>query len=339
MRRWCWLLAGMMSLSVASAETPPPLPVTLPQAIEKSLHFVTDNGLDWMDSNSCTSCHHIPMMVWTLNHAQRHGYKVDEKLIAEGIAWAQGPKALLVPKPDDKSEGSDKVSAVSAYFTLGVNHATKPAPEMKPETRAAILEHFRKTQEADGAWRSYVAHPPMLDSGENSTLFVLNSMTGPNTPKIADAEERKARALKFLSTAPPTEELQTRLWRLALRNTLPESAPFMKVTQDEDVNAVLSQQNEDGGWGQNPELASDAYATGQALYFMTESGHAIPTAARERAVQFLLSTQKPDGSWAMKSRPRTLPKPDAGAKKLHIIAYAATSWATMGLISAAGEID
>ena len=50
-----------------------------------------------------------------------------------------------------------------------------------------------------------------------------------------------------------------------------------------------AEQRPDGGWSQLPSLASDAYATGQALVALVESG-AITTAdpAYKRGAQFLL---------------------------------------------------
>ena len=38
------------------------------------------------------------------------------------------------------------------------------------------------------------------------------------------------------------------------------------------VNALIAQQRPDGGWSQIPTLTSDAYATGQALTALAESG-------------------------------------------------------------------
>jgi hypothetical protein len=58
------------------------------------------------------------------------------------------------------------------------------------------------------------------------------------------------------------------------------------------AKSLLADQRADGGWAQIPTLSSDAYATGQALTVLRESGAAgAKDAACQRASQFLLSTQ------------------------------------------------
>ena len=66
---------------------------------------------------------------------------------------------------------------------------------------------------------------------------------------------------------------------------------------------LLSLQRSDGGWSQEPLLESDAYATGEAVTALRESGMAAADdPAVGRAVEFLLRTQLQDGSWYVKSR-------------------------------------
>jgi squalene cyclase len=66
---------------------------------------------------------------------------------------------------------------------------------------------------------------------------------------------------------------------------------------------LVAGQRSDGGWSQEPSMESDAYATGEALVALGESG-----AIREddpavgQGVAFLLRTQLDDGSWFVKSR-------------------------------------
>ena len=115
------------------------------------------------------------------------------------------------------------------------------------------------------------------------------------------------------------------------------SASRLAGSQEADASAVLAQQHPDGGWGQTPMLPSDAYATGQVLYFLDAAGCEIDAPARDKAVAFLLKAQQANGSWPMTSRPRTAPKAAPGSKNLDIIGYAGTAWATMGLVSVARE--
>lgn len=101
---------------------------------------------------------------------------------------------------------------------------------------------------------------------------------------------------------------------------------------------LLALQRKDGGWGGNPNLASDAYATGQSLYALLATGMLNPSdAVARRAVRLLLGTQEADGSWHVRSRaPKFQPYFESGFPHGHDqwISSAATAWAVMALARA-----
>lgn len=49
-------------------------------------------------------------------------------------------------------------------------------------------------------------------------------------------------------------------------------------------------------------LASDAFGTATALYALQQAGVPAKDPAYQRGVRYLISTQKPDGSWHVASR-------------------------------------
>ena len=51
-----------------------------------------------------------------------------------------------------------------------------------------------------------------------------------------------------------------------------------------------------------PAMASDAYATGEALYALRVSGMPPASAVYQRGVTYLLRTQLDDGTWFVRSR-------------------------------------
>ena len=101
------------------------------------------------------------------------------------------------------------------------------------------------------------------------------------------------------------------------------------------VRGILAQQRSDGGWAQLPSLASDAYATGQALVALREAGALRATdPAYKRGIAFLLKTQLEDGSWYVKSRAVPFqPFFESGFPHGHDqwVSMAASNWATMAL--------
>jgi hypothetical protein len=102
--------------------------------------------------------------------------------------------------------------------------------------------------------------------------------------------------------------------------------------------ALLARQRADGGWAQNPNLESDAFATGESLWALRECGALnARDAAYRRGVKYLMSTQWPDGSWYVRSRaPKIQPYFQSGFPFEHDqwISAAATSWAVMALAPA-----
>ena len=97
------------------------------------------------------------------------------------------------------------------------------------------------------------------------------------------------------------------------------------------IDELLALQRADGGWSQTvPELKSDAFATGQTLYVLSLAGYTAERPEIKRGIDFLVATQKPDGSWPMISR--STPDGSPGSSKLLTpITCAASSWATLGL--------
>lgn len=358
-------VAILLGTQVVLADTPADEPVRA--AVKKCLAYLADGGRDWMEGRNCASCHHAPMMIWSLNHAKQRGFEVDEKTLAEVAAWTLDPKVRLMPQPPaavnkapeaktdpaakkdldapaaraaEEAASEAKVAPVVAYYALATDRAEPSF--VPPAMHAKIVQHILDKQEANGSWNSYSVHPPILDSGENSTLYVLLALLGKDgksEPAAPDWAERKARALGYLAKVKPNEEVQTKLWRLLLRKQLGATADAATLggSMEADAKAVMSQQHEDGGWGQTPALPSDAYATGQVLYFLDAAGYAMDAPARDKAVAFLVKTQRTNGSWPMTSRQRLAPKKLPGSKDLEIIGYAGTAWAAMGLVSAAGK--
>jgi squalene cyclase len=101
---------------------------------------------------------------------------------------------------------------------------------------------------------------------------------------------------------------------------------------------LIKQQRKDGGWAQLDSLQSDAYATGSVLVTLHEAaGLSVKDETYQRGVEFLLKTQKSDGSWHIASRSRpfqTYFESGFPHGKDQWISSAGTSWATMALLLA-----
>src|SRR5450432_90940 len=93
-------------------------------------------------------------------------------------------------------------------------------------------------------------------------------------------------------------------------------------------------QRPDGGWAQTAYFASDAYATGQTLVALKQSGFSTSDPVYRKGVDFLLKTQLEDGSWHVASRaPKFQPYFQSGFPHDHDqwISMAGTAWAATAL--------
>ena len=142
------------------------------------------------------------------------------------------------------------------------------------------------------------------------------------------------RAKTWLATAPLDEQEDL---NFALRGAR------LLGGSDERINLlkqrVLDAQQPDGGWRQKHDLTTDAYATGQTLFVLSEIGTPVTDAAHRKGIEFLLRTQEADGSWHVVTRSKPIqPWFDNGDPhdKDQFISITATAWATAALARSLG---
>jgi len=148
--------------------------------------------------------------------------------------------------------------------------------------------------------------------------------------------ERINRARAWLIASKPLTAEDRNMQLLGLR-----WAGADQATRDRLAKAIVAQQSSDGGWAQTVNLQSDAYATGQSLYALAEGGGMPPSdPAYRKGVAFLLSTQRGDGSWYIRSRaPKFQPYFESGFPYGHDqwISSMGTGWAATALALALGQ--
>jgi hypothetical protein len=195
---------------------------------------------------------------------------------------------------------------------------------------------FAQLQASDGRWPSGESHarPPITEGEIGSTARAIRTLQVYFIPaRKKEFDERIARARVWIAEAKPmsTDDFAMRLlglwWAGADQGQVQKSARVLQALQ-----------HEVGGWSATPYLKSDAYATGEALYALQESRSLSTTGpAHRRAVDYLLATQYPDGSWYVRSRAMKFqPYFESGFPYGHDqwISAAATAWASMALSAA-----
>jgi hypothetical protein len=172
----------------------------------------------------------------------------------------------------------------------------------------------------------------MQSSDFTFTALALRSLSayGPKSNKDEIAQ-RAQRAKAWLLSA-PAQTSEDRASRLLGLNWAGASQEEKRKAVDE----VIADQHPDGGWSQTPDLQSDAYATGHALYALHKAG-GLPVSdpAYARGVRFLLRNQDEDGSWFVNKRALAANNYfDAGFPhgESQYSSFNGTCWAVMALL-------
>jgi hypothetical protein len=275
------------------------------------------------------------MTVWALSEAQRPHYPVAPEFLAEMEQWTKERFLAGLEKPRDPRPGFNMINTSALYLAvMAQNHPDQKT--LSAGERQQIAGHAARHLEEDGSVLTPATMtppmakngpPPVFESREVLTLFAVMAMQPREAGEagepsaVGDARKRAGAYLAAIPTGEGTQAAALRLL-LAVRERKPRRAIHTAAAD------LLKRQNPDGGWGQLPQLPSDAYATGQTLYVLSLAGVDRDRKEIRRAVAFLAANQREDGSWPMTPRahpgatPMTNPNP---------IGHIGSCWAVIGL--------
>jgi ankyrin repeat protein len=322
--------AGVAEVALpAPSLTKPAAPRTVRTAIDASLPRLQHADTVFLKKAGCISCHNNSLFQMTAATVRPKGFRIDEAAFGEQMtrigayleSWRERElQDIPIPGQID----------TTAYILAGLADAGYPSD---PATDA-LARYVMRRQQADGGWRVASHRPPIESSNISITAVAIRSLRafGPAT-LTNDYEHAARRGAAWLAAARPrtTDEYALKLLGLRWGGAAP-------LTIRAAAAGLVAQQRSDGGWSQLPTLASDAYATGQALSALTRTGAMKPDdPVYRRGVRFLLDTQLEDGSWYVRSRAIPV-QPDFDSEFPHgrdqFISAAATNWATMALAGA-----
>lgn len=326
------LIAALVLLSLpilGSALEVQPKPANVDATITRGLGFLAKDAMTWKAEHNCVTCHHTALVVWSMREAKLRGHAVDEPVLAEMTKWVSDSAYGTATSDVERTpEGTPKfLTPGPAWFALGLDADPKPDAAAQRE-----LKLFYKTiedcQTETGAWLSLPkTRPPFFGESDDSTTSLATLALLPAAAS-GDAEAIKARdkGVKWLAETKTDDDPQSVAFRLILWKRLNRPVEeWMPLAQ-----RIKERQNEDGGWSQATDMASDAWATGEALYALAHAGVKSTEPAIARAQAFLTKTQREDGSWPMTSRPRA--HLGIRAKNLVPIIGAGSAWAVLGLV-------
>jgi lysophospholipase L1-like esterase len=319
---WC---VGLL----LSAAGPAPAEDALPAAraaILKTLPLLQRSQATYARERTCFSCHHQALPTLALALARERGLPVDR---AAAHAQAVFTRKSFADHVADYRKGTGIPGGPyhAGYALVDLATGAWPADEVTD----ALVQYLLKTQEDDGQWRNGSHRPPLEGSEFTATALAVRGLRLFARPaQQKEVAQRVERARVWLVKAKPADQ-EDRVFRLLGLKWAGADDPAVRGAAE----ALLHQQRDDGGWSQTADLASDAYATGQALVALHQAGGlAVSDPVYRRGVRFLLASQKEDGSWLVVSRShpfQTYFESGFPHKKNQWISISATSWATMAL--------
>jgi hypothetical protein len=336
-----WVLLGLGLSRPAPAVDPTPVPRATPpqvhQTVDRAIKYLQAESAAWLRTRQCAACHHAPMPLWALGEAERQGYAIDEKFVADTVESLLGgkdklPASKLLPDPaappDPRPQG--RGLNMGLPFLAVAAQSLPTLTEGQKQSLKSIAEEIVKKQQPDGSWEFFATlrRPPINESQTTDAAWIilaLQGQAGPDAPKAQ--REALAKAVAWLDVAKPSDLHQDRVMKVILGVRTGKPRKELQAA----IDALLPLQRADGGWSQAvPEPRSDAFATGQTLYALSLGGYTSDRPEVRRGIDFLAATQKPDGTWPMISRSTPNGEPGS-AKLLTPITCAAASWATLGL--------
>ena len=293
--------------------------------IDHGLDFLTRDALAWKSKHNCVSCHHAALVVWSMREARQHGHAVDGPVLAELTKWVaesgDGKFGLARPAGAPKAPIRRRCSSHS--------HWRRSQPDaVSQEGMKRLLKTVKSDQTENGSWSSWPETRPPIFGKSDESMTVLATLAVMPAAAAGDDSAKAVRdkGVQWLAKTKTDDDPQSIAMRLVLWRRLGRPAEEWEPL----VRRIKERQNADGGWSQAKDMASDAWATGQALYALAHAGIKPDEPVVARAHAFLIKTQRDDGSWPMTSRPV---KPGGeGSKSLIPITGAGSAWAVLGLV-------
>jgi hypothetical protein len=301
------------------------------KAVNKALPLLqTSSHLFLENAGGCQSCHHQDLTAVTLSLAKQKGFTVNDSSLMEILYSVD---TVIRSRKDVLAQNGDPVAIVmsSAYqlWALWAN-------EYKSNKLIDMLvKNLMQRQLYDGSWVSPNPRPPLEYYAFSATALMVSALEYYSPPSLKpEIRQRIDRARAWMLKTVPENNEERVFQILGLKWVNGD-----KVFIGGQAKKLLATQREDGGWSQLPNLESDSYATGQALYALYESGQLkVKDPSFQKGISFLLKTQFEDGSWKVISRSIPfVPFVENGFphNKDQFISAAGTNWATMALILAA----
>jgi hypothetical protein len=289
-------------------------------AAKRAVRLIDRTSANFLTKRDCFTCHTQMLSAMVLRDARKVGIQIDEANFKR--QYERGIEDLTGTRVDTKGY---------ALWALDIG---QHAPDDKTE---AMVDYVLDIQNDLGAWKTTVDRPPTEASHFTTNYVALRGLNRYGTAKQRAAIAARTTAVKKWLESADAVDTEDQVFRLRLAREI----KLPTDTVGGFVEKLLSEQDAEGGWVQKRGMKPDAYATGSVLVVLHEAGGvSCQHAAWQRGLDYLLRTQKPDGSWHVVSRAKPLMEYfESGFPhgKDQFISAFATGWATEALLMALAQ--
>ena len=262
----------------------------------KAIAYLIREVPAWNRDNQCYSCHNNGDAARALFVASRKGHRVPKSALVDTIAWLSRPEEWKNNKGDP---GFSDPRLANLQFAAALLTAIETGHAKQTHAFATAAALVRSDQSGDGSWPVERANP----------------VGSPATYGTALATYMGWRITTNAAAAQWLGNLK--------RSNVPSAAVILQFTNSSAaIDFLRRSQTSDGGWGAYPDSPPEVFDTALALLALAKAPG--QTKAIERARQFLISQQRPDGSWPATTRP---PGGEGYAQTI-----STTAWATLALL-------
>ena len=238
-----------------------------------------------------------------------------------------GQKSYL----EGKGQGGGVDTAGYALWTL------QDGGHGSDEVITTVTQWMLKKQNEAGFWKCSSNRPPSEASNFTTTYLALRALSHFGLDAQNEAIQRATASATHWLTETEAQDTEDQVFRLLAFGY----GDFPETVTAAAVDRLKQQQHDDGGWSQQPQMKSDAYATATVLYALRLAG-AIDNDddAWKGGIRFLLDQQLEDGSWHVKSRSKpfqTYFETGFPHGTDQFISTTATAWATIVLLQSLPE--
>lgn len=297
------------------------------EANTRAVALLQRTSTEFFNKVGCPACHHTGVALMAVGSARAGNVPVDEANANQMLRAAAASSAPIAPgvlQGMEPGGGTDTATSI----LMGLAAGKHPADS----TTDSLVHYLAVAQLPNGSWDSGggISRAPMEETSTGRTALAVRALQAYRLPaRATEFNERIAKARQFLLSVRSKTAYEESEKLLGLK-----AAGASEAEQGSTAKNLLKMQHGDGGFSQNPSLPSDAYATGIALWALSEAGVKPGTRVYQRGVRYLVQTQRADGSWYVASRsPKFQPYFESSFPYGHDqwISAAATAYASIAL--------